>query len=146
MLINITALTEPYVLLLLHRRFRHESCNYLCRTFPLNSITAILVYRLMMELQEASQNQMRVDSDDPLHFSMNSRGSVSFVRRIGSIGATIIPGTGRVDEEEWDNTEHVDHASDHQQSDAPEAAGTSSVEPAEDVQESVELASAGGPV
>ncbi|KAI0770544.1 hypothetical protein C8Q74DRAFT_910229 [Fomes fomentarius] len=60
----------------------------------IDPLTTILVYRFLMDLQEESWRDMKLDSDDPLHFSMNSRGALSFVREIGSIGATIAPNIG----------------------------------------------------
>ena len=46
--------------------------------------TAVLVSRFLLNLQEASQQAMKLPSDHPLHFSTNS----SFV---GAVGATIVP-------------------------------------------------------
>ncbi|KAI0709674.1 hypothetical protein C8T65DRAFT_648844 [Cerioporus squamosus] len=53
-------------------------------------ITAILVSRFLLELQEANQTVIRVDADDPLHFSRNpyDDSTPSF---ISSLGAFIQP-------------------------------------------------------
>ena len=51
-------------------------------------LTCILVYRFLLDLQEAARHDMKLGSDHPLHFS-GSDGSLSFARAIGSIGATI---------------------------------------------------------
>ncbi|KAI0708806.1 hypothetical protein C8T65DRAFT_740025 [Cerioporus squamosus] len=61
-------------------------------------ITAILVSRFLLQLQEASQTVVRVDSDDPLHISMNTYdGTPSFIR---SLGAVIDPDRPRDDSSE----------------------------------------------
>ena len=52
-----------------------------------NSITAILVSRFLLELQEVSQTVLRADCDDPLHLSVALYDDKpSFV---GSLGAVI---------------------------------------------------------
>ncbi|KAI0697845.1 hypothetical protein C8T65DRAFT_661528 [Cerioporus squamosus] len=52
-------------------------------------ITTILVSRFLLELQEANQTVIRVDPDDPLHFSRNPYDDTpSF---ISSLGAFINP-------------------------------------------------------
>ena len=49
--------------------------------------TAVLVSRFLLHLQESAARTLRVDSDHPLHLSMDSaRGVPSFVRFVGSIG------------------------------------------------------------
>ena len=48
------------------------------------SITAILISRFLLELQEASQAIVRVDSDDPLHLSRDLVDRTpSFISSIG---------------------------------------------------------------
>ena len=48
------------------------------------SITAILISRFLLELQEASQDIVRVDSDDPLHLSRDLvERTPSFISSIG---------------------------------------------------------------
>ena len=54
---------------------------------PTNSITAILVSRFMLELQEANLVTIRVNSNDPLHFSRSS--TPSFIQ--SQFGAAINP-------------------------------------------------------
>ena len=50
--------------------------------------------QFLIDLQEASRKSLKLNSDDPLHFSENSDGgSLSFARVIGSIGASI-PASG----------------------------------------------------
>ncbi|RPD73345.1 hypothetical protein L226DRAFT_614240 [Lentinus tigrinus ALCF2SS1-7] len=49
-------------------------------------LTAILVSRFLLQLQEASLVTVRVDSDDPLHMSLNgSEDMPSFVRSLGGV-------------------------------------------------------------
>ncbi|RPD73265.1 hypothetical protein L226DRAFT_614179 [Lentinus tigrinus ALCF2SS1-7] len=49
-------------------------------------LTAILMSRFLLQLQEASQVTVRVDSDDPLHMSLNgSEDTPSFVRSLGGV-------------------------------------------------------------
>ena len=48
-------------------------------------ITAILVSRFLLELQEAHRTVVRVDADDPLHFSYGAYDDTpSFIRSLGS--------------------------------------------------------------
>ena len=57
-------------------------------------MTAILVSRFLLDLQEASRQDVRFDGDDaqPSTFSSAvSMGSVMFARVLGSIGSTIVP-------------------------------------------------------
>ena len=50
------------------------------------SITAILVSRFLLKLQEASRTVIRVDHDDPLHFSGGTYDDTpSFIRSLGAI-------------------------------------------------------------
>ncbi len=72
---------------------------------PLLSIhrmTAILVSRFLLQLQEASHTILRVDSDDPLHISMGPYdGTPSFIR---SLGAVLDPDGLREDHADLDET------------------------------------------
>ena len=43
----------------------------------------------MIDLQDANQSHVKIDSDDPLYFTTQSGGSLSFARAIGSIGAVL---------------------------------------------------------
>ncbi|RPD73266.1 hypothetical protein L226DRAFT_572346 [Lentinus tigrinus ALCF2SS1-7] len=53
-------------------------------------ITSILVSHFLLQLQEANQTVIRVDSDDPLHFSRNPYDDTpGFIR---SLGAVLTPG------------------------------------------------------
>lgn len=57
------------------------------------SLTAILIYRFILDLQEANEHNVKVGSDDPeLQMSQTTRSqsSLCFVdRAIGSLGSTI---------------------------------------------------------
>lgn len=69
-----------------------------------NSLTVILVYRFILDLQEANEHNVRVGSDDPeLQMSQtSSQSSLSFVNRaIGSLGSTIHRRTSPA-HNEWD--------------------------------------------
>ena len=69
---------------------------------PVCSITAILVSRFLLELQEASKTVVRLDPDDPLHSSRDPFDEApSF---ISSIGAFVNPAqSAPLDEDlEWD--------------------------------------------
>ncbi|KAI0714212.1 hypothetical protein C8T65DRAFT_726765, partial [Cerioporus squamosus] len=46
-------------------------------------ITAILISRFLLELQEANQVVVRLDPDDPLHSSRNAYDSSSFISSLG---------------------------------------------------------------
>ena len=64
---------------------RVRQCAY-SHLFPLRSITAILVSRFLLQIQEAGQEVVRVDSDDPLHISMDERDDTpSFIRSLGAV-------------------------------------------------------------
>ncbi len=56
----------------------------------------ILVARLMLDLQEANQRDVKLDSGDALHFS-HSEGSSSFVRGMGSIRSLVVVDDGGED-------------------------------------------------
>ncbi|TFK82697.1 hypothetical protein K466DRAFT_666337 [Polyporus arcularius HHB13444] len=65
-------------------------------------MTAILVSRFLLQLQEASHTILRVDSDDPLHISMGPYdGTPSFIR---SLGAVLDPDGLREDHADLDET------------------------------------------
>ena len=56
------------------------------------SITAILVSRFLLKLQEASSTIIRVDHDDPLHFSGDTYDDTpSFIRSLGAVIDSDIP-------------------------------------------------------
>ncbi|RPD72646.1 hypothetical protein L226DRAFT_614790 [Lentinus tigrinus ALCF2SS1-7] len=59
-------------------------------------LTTILITRFLLDLQEAEQRDMKLDSDNPLHFP-RSYGALSFARVMGSVGETIVPGAARKD-------------------------------------------------
>ncbi|RPD53389.1 hypothetical protein L226DRAFT_576295 [Lentinus tigrinus ALCF2SS1-7] len=50
-------------------------------------LTSILVWRFMIDLQDANQSHLKMGSDDPLYLTTNNAGSLSFTRAIGSVGA-----------------------------------------------------------
>ncbi|KAI0713067.1 hypothetical protein C8T65DRAFT_739119 [Cerioporus squamosus] len=55
-------------------------------------LTTVLICRFILDLHEASQREMKLDSDDPLRFSFDPDHTPSFVRsRPDVIGATILP-------------------------------------------------------
>lgn len=69
-----------------------------------HSLTAILIYRFILDLQEANEHNVRVGSDDPeLQMSQtSSQSSLSFVNEaIGSLGSTIHRRTAPA-RDEWD--------------------------------------------
>ena len=52
-------------------------------------ITAVLVSRFLLDLQAANQRSLKLNTDDPLHFSSGSddgTGSLTFARVVGSLG------------------------------------------------------------
>ena len=55
--------------------------------------------RFLLDLQEASQRDVKLASDDPLHSSRTSFGSLNFARVMGSMGETISGGSVREDED-----------------------------------------------
>ncbi|KAI0742560.1 hypothetical protein C8Q80DRAFT_1273201 [Daedaleopsis nitida] len=55
-------------------------------------LSCVLVYRFILDLQEANRQELKLNQDDPLHFSVGSSGSVSFARIVGPLGSTIVPG------------------------------------------------------
>ncbi|TFK84921.1 hypothetical protein K466DRAFT_664839 [Polyporus arcularius HHB13444] len=63
-------------------------------------LTAILTWHFLLDLQEASERNVKIDSDDPLHLSMSTDSVPSFVRIIGSLNATIEPGRAAEDHEQ----------------------------------------------
>ena len=79
----------------------------LTQTFYTRSITAILVSRFLLELQEANQTVVRLDADDPLHFSHNPYDDTpSFIR---SLGAVIGPELqdSRAESSDFDSDTHL---------------------------------------
>ncbi|KAI0704472.1 hypothetical protein C8T65DRAFT_741036 [Cerioporus squamosus] len=52
-------------------------------------LTNILVWRFMIDLQDANQSQLKIGSDDPLYLATDGGGSLSFARAIGSIGSIV---------------------------------------------------------
>ncbi|KAI0746397.1 hypothetical protein C8Q80DRAFT_1320151 [Daedaleopsis nitida] len=82
----------------------HGKLNICGRRERRNDLTAILVYRFILDLQEANEHTVKVGSDDPeLQMSqMSSQSFLNFVdRAIGSLASTIHPGAARADDE-WD--------------------------------------------
>ena len=56
-------------------------------------LTSILTWRFLLDLQEANQRDLKLDSDDPLHMSMPHEpgdGSLNFARVMGSIGSIVV--------------------------------------------------------
>lgn len=72
----------------------------------MRSLTTIMTTRFLCDLQAANRRDMKLDSDDPLHLSRGSSGSLSFVRVMGSIGATI---SGGAVDEDVDQISEVDN-------------------------------------
>ncbi|TFK81921.1 hypothetical protein K466DRAFT_604094 [Polyporus arcularius HHB13444] len=61
-------------------------------------ITAILVSRFLIDLQEANRRPTMIASDDPLHFSTSNVGSLRFVSVVTSLGVTFSgPGASELD-------------------------------------------------
>lgn len=89
------------------RRLSHwHSINILIQNSFISvthSLTAILIYRFILDLQEANNHTVRVGSDDPeLMSQTSSQSSLSFVdRAIGSLGSTIHRHTAPA-RDEWD--------------------------------------------
>ncbi|KAI0694461.1 hypothetical protein C8T65DRAFT_744339 [Cerioporus squamosus] len=46
-------------------------------------LTVVLVSRFLLDLQDASRQDMKLDSDNPLHFGVSLDGTPSFVRAVG---------------------------------------------------------------
>ncbi len=68
--------------------------------FTYSSLTAILTWHFLLDLQEASERNVKIDLDDPLHLSMSTDSVPSFVRIIGSLNATIEPGRAAEDDDQ----------------------------------------------
>ncbi|KAI0746456.1 hypothetical protein C8Q80DRAFT_772126 [Daedaleopsis nitida] len=87
-------------------------------------LTVILVYRFILDLQEANERNVKIGSDNPeLQTSsrMSSQSSLSFVdRTLGSLGSTITPGARAAQDNDYD-TEIWDE--DHWQPAASESGG-----------------------
>ncbi|KAI0746434.1 hypothetical protein C8Q80DRAFT_1320268 [Daedaleopsis nitida] len=64
-------------------------------------LTTILVYRFILDLQEANDHNVKIGLDDPeLQGSMSSQSSLSFVdRAIGSLGSTIVSGDAAISDD-----------------------------------------------
>ncbi|RPD55571.1 hypothetical protein L227DRAFT_656802 [Lentinus tigrinus ALCF2SS1-6] len=63
-------------------------------------LTSILVTHFLLDLQKENQRDVKLDSDDPLHFSESrSSGSLNFARVMGSISETIVSDAEREDED-----------------------------------------------
>ncbi|KAI0718852.1 hypothetical protein C8T65DRAFT_736894 [Cerioporus squamosus] len=61
-------------------------------------LSAVLICRFLLDLQEANQRVVRLDADEPLS-TMDSVGSLSFVARtMGSLRTTIVPGFSEDDD------------------------------------------------
>ncbi|RDX45389.1 hypothetical protein OH76DRAFT_1486393 [Lentinus brumalis] len=78
-------------------------------TLLIDPIMTILVARLMLDLQEANQRDVKLDSGDDLHFSQ-SGGSSSFVRATGSVRSIAFVDGG---EEDLTGAEVHDFGSSH---------------------------------
>ncbi|RDX52001.1 hypothetical protein OH76DRAFT_1400910 [Lentinus brumalis] len=70
-------------------------------------LSAVLIYRFLLDLQEANQRVVRLDADDPLS-TMDSVESLSFVARtMGSLRSTIVPGLLENEDEDVSITDVV---------------------------------------
>ena len=70
--------------------YLHSGCS--AHVYLDCSLTAILISRFLLDLQEANKHTVRLDADEPLS-SIDSVGSLSFVARtMGSLQSTIMPG------------------------------------------------------
>ncbi len=76
----VTELTGPCVLY--HSALCCDSIQVLTKS---GSITAILISRFLLVLQEANQTVIRLDPDDPLHSSRNLSDTPSFIASLGGI-------------------------------------------------------------
>ncbi|KAI0689222.1 hypothetical protein C8T65DRAFT_700344 [Cerioporus squamosus] len=65
-------------------------------------ITAILISRFLLELQEASQRVVRIDSDDPLHSSRDSNDPPSFFASLGFINPDLPAGSDDGDDDGYE--------------------------------------------
>ena len=102
---QITAFTTPYAVT---SRF-HVRATMLTTVHSVSylySLTAILVSRFLMNLQEANLRSVKVDSDDSLHFSTDN-SLQSFAAAVGVYGSPVVPtgdevegGVGRLGDEE----------------------------------------------
>ena len=64
----------------------------------LYSLTTILTTRFFLDLQQADRHDMKLRSDDPLHFS-GSFGALSFARAMGPISDVDLPDVMRKEED-----------------------------------------------
>ncbi|KAI0705759.1 hypothetical protein C8T65DRAFT_740799 [Cerioporus squamosus] len=98
-----------------------EPSNITLFTDPL---TSVLTWHFLLDLQEANQRDLKLDSDDPLHISMSNADSLNFARVMGSIGSIVVPGADDLEDEDLrssqdfsnDWTAHSTAAHDHQES------------------------------
>ena len=65
----------------------------------LHSLTAILISRFLIDLQEANHRSVKVDSDDPAYISSYSGNSdlPSFVADPGTVGPSVESSTGQME-------------------------------------------------
>ncbi len=85
----------------------HRSLQTFTHTKPFPRITAILVSRFLLELQEANHTVVKLDADDPLHSSRNPWDSTpSF---ISSLGGFINPSCSAQSDDD-DGIELQDHS------------------------------------
>ncbi|RPD81463.1 hypothetical protein L226DRAFT_608688 [Lentinus tigrinus ALCF2SS1-7] len=62
-------------------------------------VTSILTWHFLLDLQEANQRDLKLDSEDPMHTSMSITGSLNFARVMGSIGSIVVPGADDLDDD-----------------------------------------------
>ncbi|RPD69066.1 hypothetical protein L226DRAFT_617051 [Lentinus tigrinus ALCF2SS1-7] len=87
-----------------------SSRNFSQITVFTEPITAILVSRFLIDLQEANRKPTMASSDDPLHFSTGASsniGSLRFASVVSSLGATI-SGPGGSDDSDLESCETED--------------------------------------
>ncbi len=66
-------------------------------------ITAILISRFLLELQEANQVVVRLDPGDPLHSSRHPYDSTPMATLISSLGGFVNPALNEVRSEDHDD-------------------------------------------
>ncbi len=95
-------------------------------TLP-GSITAILVSRFLLELQEANQTVVRLDRDDPLHTSRDPYDSTpSFISSLGAFINPDLPAPQDDDSELHGGGSHSDREEEDGSQGRPAAASSSS--------------------
>ncbi len=103
---------------------RHVSSIYSSTFLRSPSITAILVSRFLLELQEANQADIRIDRDDLSHPSRDPYDAPSF---ISSLGAFIDPDRQASSDEDEDEADFRSRAGEEKVSvQAAEAAAETS--------------------